>query len=203
MCRFGDVHVSKVSVRTHATLHLIEGGDLQIVAAWTARLLSSVAPFHFKSLLMVAISVQLLRRVVLLSPPLRNPSEEGEVSIHARGHFFSILCSPSSFVIYISSPSVTNSSMHDQELQPVSKNSVAIKNNGATQNGSLDRDRADLIRLGKKPVLRVGLVIAVNLLWETDMLYSLAELRVHVDAGFQLHPTRHLGIFLEVCIADL
>ena len=93
--------------------------------------------------------------------------------------------------------------MHDQELQPVSKKSVAIKDNGATQHASLDRDRADLIRLGKKPVLRVGLVKAVSFLWETDMLYSLAEFRVHVDAGFQLHPTRHLGNNLEVCVADL
>ena len=93
--------------------------------------------------------------------------------------------------------------MHDQELQPVSKNPVAIKSNGATQSGSLDRDRADLIRLGKKPVLRVSLVIAINLLWETDMLYSLAELRVHVDAGFQLHRTHHLGSNSEVCIAEL
>ena len=133
---------------------------------------------------------------------LGNPSE-GEVSIHARDHFFSILCSPPSFVTYTSSPPVANSSMHDQELQPVSKKSVAIKDNGATQHSSLDRDRADLIRLGKKPVLRVGLVKAVSFLWETDMLYSLAEFRVHVDAGFQLHPTFHLGSNLEVCIADL
>ena len=47
----------------------IKGGDLRLVAAWTARLLSSVAPFHFESLLKVAISVQLLRRIVLLSQP--------------------------------------------------------------------------------------------------------------------------------------
>lgn len=53
--------------------------------------------------------------------------------------------------------------MQDQELQPVIGNSVVIKSNGATQDGSVDRDRADLIRLGKKPVLRVGLALAVKL----------------------------------------
>ena len=93
--------------------------------------------------------------------------------------------------------------MHDQELQPVFKNSVAIKSNGTTQNSSLDQDRADLIRLGKKPVLRVGPVLPVNFFWKTDVFCSLAELRVHVDAGLQLHRTHHLGSNLEVCIADL
>lgn len=54
--------------------------------------------------------------------------------------------------------------MYDQELQPVSKNFAAIKSNGATPNGSVDRDRADLMRLGKKPVLRVRLALAVKIL---------------------------------------
>ena len=35
--------MSKVFVRTHATLHLIKGGDLRLVAAWTVRLLFPVA----------------------------------------------------------------------------------------------------------------------------------------------------------------
>lgn len=60
--------------------------------------------------------------------------------------------------------------MHGQELQPVSKNWVVIKGNDATQNGSVDLDRADLIRLGKKPVLRVGLELAVKLL--RRLMYS-------------------------------
>lgn len=61
--------------------------------------------------------------------------------------------------------------MDDQELQPVSNNSVVIKSNAATQNGSADRDHADLIRLGKKPVLRVGLTLAVKSLLKTDVFY--------------------------------
>lgn len=45
--------------------------------------------------------------------------------------------------------------MEYQELQPVSKDSVTIKSDGAMEKGCVDRDRADLIRLGKKPVLKV------------------------------------------------
>ena len=52
--------------------------------------------------------------------------------------------------------------MDDQELQPISNNSVVIKSNDAIQSGPVDRDRADLIRLGKKPVLRVGLAFPVK-----------------------------------------
>lgn len=40
-------------------------------------------------------------------------------------------------------------------MQSVSKKPVTIKSDGATEKGSVDRDRADLIRLGKKPVLKV------------------------------------------------
>ena len=47
--------------------------------------------------------------------------------------------------------------MHDQELQPLSLNLSGIKSSGATESGHANRDRADLIRLGKKPVLRVSL----------------------------------------------
>lgn len=62
--------------------------------------------------------------------------------------------------------------MQDQELQLVSKNSFVAKGNGATQN-DLDRDRADLIRLGKKPVLRVGLDsrISRQVVMKTDVFY--------------------------------
>lgn len=54
--------------------------------------------------------------------------------------------------------------MHDQELQPIPNNSIVNKDNSATQNGSVDRDQADLIRLGKKPVLRASHTLAVKLL---------------------------------------
>ena len=54
--------------------------------------------------------------------------------------------------------------MYDQELQAVSKDSVAIKSNGARRDSPVDRDRADLIRLGKKPVLRVGNALVIPLL---------------------------------------
>lgn len=50
-------------------------------------------------------------------------------------------------------------------------NSVVIKSNGGTQNGSVDRDQADLIRLGKKPVLRVGLELFVSLLRGLGFLF--------------------------------
>lgn len=61
--------------------------------------------------------------------------------------------------------------MYDQELQPVSKNSIVIKSNGATRSTPRDRDQADLIRLGKKPVLRVGLTLAVKLLRRLMFFY--------------------------------
>lgn len=50
--------------------------------------------------------------------------------------------------------------MHDQELQRVSKESVLVNRNGATE----DSDRADMVRLGKKPVLRVGPAMIGNFL---------------------------------------
>ncbi|CAD6574116.1 MAG: hypothetical protein ASARMPREDX12_006387 [Alectoria sarmentosa] len=67
--------------------------------------------------------------------------------------------------------------MDDQELQPVSNNSVVIKSNAATQNGPADRDHADLIRLGKKPVLRrnfgfmsiLGFSCTVLTTWEATL----------------------------------
>ena len=52
--------------------------------------------------------------------------------------------------------------MDDYELQPMSRDIVS-RGNGATRNDSLDPDRADLFRLGKKPVLRVGPALAVEL----------------------------------------
>lgn len=33
---------------------------------------------------------------------------------------------------------------------------------------------------------------------KTDVFYIVAQLRVHVDAGLQLHRSRHLGSNLEV-----
>ena len=53
--------------------------------------------------------------------------------------------------------------MGDLELQTMSRDIVS-RGNGATRNDSLDPDRADLFRLGKKPVLRVCPVLAVKLL---------------------------------------
>lgn len=61
-------------------------------------------------------------------------------------------------------------------MQLVSKNSFVAKGNGATQN-DLDRDRADLIRLGKKPVLRrnfgfmsmLGFSCTVLTTWEATL----------------------------------
>ena len=62
--------------------------------------------------------------------------------------------------------------MDDQELQPVSRDFSGIKSSGATN--TVDRDRADLIRLGKKPVLRVSLLGAVESLTNTDLFCSIA-----------------------------
>ena len=64
--------------------------------------------------------------------------------------------------------------MDDQELQPVPRSFSGIKSSGATNSGSVDRDRADLIRLGKKPVLRVSVFGAVDLLTNTDLFCSIA-----------------------------
>ena len=49
--------------------------------------------------------------------------------------------------------------MDDQELQPMPTKSVVFKSRGGIQSGSSDRDRVDMIRMGKQPVLRVGLVV--------------------------------------------
>ena len=59
--------------------------------------------------------------------------------------------------------SIARLNMDDHELQPVSRDTV-IRSKGATRNDSLDPDRADLFRLGKKPVLRVGPALAAKLL---------------------------------------
>ena len=47
--------------------------------------------------------------------------------------------------------------MHDQELQQICEHSVVVKSNCGLKSDGSDRDRTDLIRLGKKPVLKVGL----------------------------------------------
>lgn len=65
---------------------------------------------------------------------------------------------------------IVRSKMYDQELQPVAKKFVTINSNGASRNGSMDRDRADLIRLGKKPVLKVGFASIANLSISADAL---------------------------------
>ena len=59
---------------------------------------------------------------------------------------------------------MATSDRYDQELQPMSNTFVAIKSNAAMQSGSVDRDRADLIRLGKKPVLKVGFEIPLDII---------------------------------------
>ena len=59
--------------------------------------------------------------------------------------------------------SMARFNMDDHELQPMSRDIIS-RGNGATRNDSLDPDRADLFRLGKKQVLRVGHALAVKLL---------------------------------------
>lgn len=55
--------------------------------------------------------------------------------------------------------------MDDQEMQPVQKHPVVIqKSHSVSQDGTQDRDRADLLRLGKLPVLRVGLPLSCEFL---------------------------------------
>ena len=59
--------------------------------------------------------------------------------------------------------SMARFNMDDHELQPMSRD-IFSRGNGATRNDSQDPDRADLFRLGKRPVLRVGPAFAVKLL---------------------------------------
>jgi len=54
----------------------------------------------------------------------------------------------------LSSPEYT---MQDLEMDSVSKNPEIIGSNGTAKDIIEDRDRADLIRLGKRPVLKVTL----------------------------------------------
>ena len=97
-----------------------------------------------------------------------SPSKIGRrranVRINAPCNFHSFSTARRYFILYTRDPYITRSNMYDQELQPVSKNSIVIKSNGATRSTPRDRDQADLIRLGKRPVLRVGLTLAVKLL---------------------------------------
>ena len=75
--------------------------------------------------------------------------------------------------------------MPDQELQPISKHSVVVKSNRGSKSDLSDRDRTDLIRLGKKPVLRVGLERPVKVSIKAFKTYIsyIAEFWVHVDTG--------------------
>ena len=66
---------------------------------------------------------------------------------------------------------MATSNSYDEELQPVSSNFVAIKSNATTQSGSVDRDRADLIRLGKTPVLKVGLELLPDFTMNADAFH--------------------------------
>ena len=102
---------------------------------------------------------------------LANPFGEGEYSYQCAGNFNLNCAVHHLFIAYTRNHSIARFNMDDQELQPVSKNSAAIKSNGATPNGSVDRDRADLMRLGKKPVLRVRLALAVKILTKTDVFH--------------------------------
>ena len=61
--------------------------------------------------------------------------------------------------------------MQDQELQPVFQDSPIPKSSGTMR---IDRDRADLIRLGKRPVLRVGLSLPITSVAKTDLFYLVA-----------------------------
>ena len=112
--------------------------------------------------------MQSLRRdILLLTISSPQPSKIGRKRANIRinnasGNFYLSSTVPRLFIPYTRIPSIARSNMDDQELQPVSNNSILIKSNATTQNGSADRDHADLIRLGKKPVLRVGLTLAVK-----------------------------------------
>ena len=72
---------------------------------------------------------------------------------------------------YTQNSIMATSNSYDSELQPVSSNFIAIKSNGATQSGPADRDRADLIRLGKNPVLKVGLELLPDFIMNADAFY--------------------------------
>ena len=67
--------------------------------------------------------------------------------------------------------SMARFNMDDYELQPVSRDMVS-RGNGATRNDSLDPDRADLFRLGKKPVLRVGPALACQVVTKANGSHS-------------------------------
>ena len=57
------------------------------------------------------------------------------------------------------------------------------------------RDEADMAKLGKKQVLKVGSIIATLCIDVSQVLCSWPpeEIRVHVDAGLQLHYDGNVG----------
>ena len=62
---------------------------------------------------------------------------------------------------------------------------------------SFDRDEADLVRLGKKPVLKVSSDIHSSHTVKTDTVL-VAQIWVHVAIGLQLYHSHHLGRHLDV-----
>ena len=87
----------------------------------------------------------------------------------------------------------------DQELQPVYKGSMVKISQNVSRNGSIDPDGAELIRLGKKPVLRVSRASPVDVV-QGLIHFLVAQFRVHVNAGLQLHRLDHLGSDSEVSV---
>lgn len=81
-------------------------------------------------------------------------------------------------------------------------NAVPIKlpeQNYHGQQGSIDRDDADLARLGKKPVLKVSADRIASTETQVDRFYS-AQIWLHVVTGLQLYNSHHLGGHVDVRI---
>ncbi len=156
-------HMTLDGARRAARCHEL-GADLAPAAARN-ELLNSVNPLLFESPGDVAVNSPQLRRCVSLYLNPRKSVRRGRIFVSMCLAALNLNCAVHHlFIAYTRNHSIAGFNMYDQELQPVSKNFAAIKSNGATPNGSVDRDRADLMRLGKKPVLRVRLALAVKFL---------------------------------------
>ena len=81
---------------------------------------------------------------------------------------------------------------HIEESAITSERGIELEN--LSSDGGDDRD---IIRLGKKPVLKVRTMVA-RCLAPTDQT-TVAQLWLHVHIGLQLHSLDHLGGLLGVC----
>ena len=86
----------------------------------------------------------------------------------------------------------------DYELAQISAAMKMPEERHDSHHGSIDRDAADLARLGKKPVLKVSSELLIPTTGvQSDKLLA-AQIWVHVATGFQLYYSHHLGGHTDV-----